>query len=165
MGITVLGQLDDRWAGIIWAHGRWERGGWRCCWGRNRKINARGPRGVLEVCWLRLTCVGLGRSRDTTECHTRVVFRESYVYYTSTVPYKDQYTYKNQLEPHRRDSCPPTFTQKTLEKLKITTKSKGSSGNSVNPVRHRRRRASPTRAEQQEMAQAITARKSNTRRL
>ena len=42
--------------------------------GTERKINARGPRGVLEVCRFRLTCVGLGRSRDTTECHTLALF-------------------------------------------------------------------------------------------
>ena len=55
-------------------HGRWERGGVAVLLGTERKINARGPRGVLEVCRFRLTCVGLGRSRDTTECHTLALF-------------------------------------------------------------------------------------------
>jgi hypothetical protein len=43
--------------------------------GMELKINACGPRGILEVYRFRLTCVGFGRSRDATECRiARAVF-------------------------------------------------------------------------------------------
>ena len=64
---------------VHWARGRWERRdvGVAALLGMELKINACGPRGILEVYRFRLTCVGFGRSRDATERRiTRVVFSE-----------------------------------------------------------------------------------------
>jgi hypothetical protein len=59
---------------VHWTRGRWASGVLTVLLGMELKINACGPRGILEVYGFRLTCVAFGRSRDATECRILALF-------------------------------------------------------------------------------------------